>query len=182
MSSFYINLPCSGLVAAMLAFVHVPDQISKPTYMSVIRKIHKKVDLIGFALFALGPIQMLLALVYGSSTFAWNSAQVIGLFRGGGAMFIVFLAWEYYKGDVAMIPFSMVRKRTIWTSSLVFGFFIAQLFCASYYLPIHFQAVKGASPTSSGVYLLPGILGQLFSSMATGMLGEYYLSSEGVHH
>ncbi|MCJ1399411.1 hypothetical protein MMC11_002613 [Xylographa trunciseda] len=167
---FYINLPCGGLVAAMLAFVHVPDQISKPKPMAVIRTIHTKLDLLGFALFAPAAIQFLLALQYGGNTFAWNSAQVIGLFCGAGGTFVVFLAWEYYKGDAAMIPFSMVRKRTIWASSVVFGFFMAQLFSASYYLPIYFQGVKGASPLLSGVYLLPGILGQLFSSIATGML------------
>ncbi|MCJ1386881.1 hypothetical protein MMC17_010009 [Xylographa soralifera] len=167
---FYINLPCGGLVAAMLAFVHVPDQIPKPKPLLVIRAVHTKLDLIGFALFAPALIQFLLAVQYGGSTFAWNSAQVIGLFCGAGGTFIIFLAWEYYKGDAAMIPSSMVRKRTIWASSLVFGFFMAQLFCASYYLPIYFQAVKGASPAISGVYLLPGILGQLFSSIVTGML------------
>ena len=171
-SGFYINLPCGGLVAAMLAFVHVPDQISKPNPMSVIRKIHTKLDLIGFVLFAPAAIQFLLALQYGGTTLAWNSAQVIGLFCGAGVMFVVFPAWEYYKGDAAMIPFSMVRKRTIWASSLVFGFFMAQLFCASYYLPIYFQGVKGVSPTLSGVYLLPGILSQLFASITVGMLSK----------
>jgi hypothetical protein len=140
--------------------------------MSVIRTLPAKLDLIGFALFAPAAIQLLLALQYGGIKFAWNSAQIIGLFCGAGGTFIVFLAWDYYKGDAAMIPFSMARKRTVWASCLTYGFFLGQLFCVSYYLPIYFQGVKGVSPTMSGVYVLPSVLSHVFAAVASGMLGE----------
>ena len=169
---FYINLPIGAIVVVMLGFIRVPDQISKPKAMTVIRTLPSKLDLIGFALFAPAAIQLLLALQYGGIHFAWNSAQIIGLFCGAGATFIIFMAWEYYKGDAAMIPFSLVRRRTVWASCLVYGFMMAQLFCASYYLPIFFQGVKGVSPTLSGVYVLPGVLGQLFTAMSSGILGK----------
>ena len=49
---------------------------------------------------------------------------VVGPLNGGvltqHTTFIIFLAWDYYKGDAAMIPFSMLRKRTVWSSLLVF--------------------------------------------------------------
>ncbi|KAH8810877.1 putative MFS multidrug transporter [Xylogone sp. PMI_703] len=175
---FYINLPIGGLVAAMLMFIHIPDQIPKPKPVSVVRTIHSKLDLIGFAIFAPAAIQILLALQYGGVQFAWNSSEVIGLFCGSGGTFIVFLAWEYYKGDSAMIPFSIVRNRIVWASCVTYGFFMAQLYCASYYLPVYFQGVKGSSALLSGVYLLPSILGQLFSAVVSGVLvGKlgYYL-------
>jgi MFS family permease len=41
---------------------------------------------------------------------------------------------------------------------------------ANYYLPIYFQAVKGATPTMSGVYMLPSILAQLFTAVLAGRL------------
>ena len=156
----------------MIAFIRVPGQISKPKPMSVIRTLPSKLDLIGFVLFAPAAIQLLLALQYGGTRFAWNSAQIIGLFCGAGATFIIFMAWEYYRGDEAMIPFSVVRERVVWASCLVYGFMMAQLFCASYYLPIFFQGVKGVSPTLSGVYVLPGVLGQLFTAVASGFMGK----------
>lgn len=156
----------------MLTFVHIPDQIAKPKPMSVVLTIHSKLDLVGFALFAPATIQFLLALQYGGNQFAWNSSQVIGLFCGAGCTFIAFLVWEYYKGDAAMIPFSMVRQRRVWASCLVFAFLMGQLYCASFYLPVYFQGVKGATPLLSGVYLLPSILGQLLISVVIGMLGE----------
>ena len=168
---FYINLPVGGIVAVVLVFVPIPDQISKPKPISVLRTLPSNLDLIGFTIFASAAIQLLLALQYGGIKFAWNSAQVIGLFCGAGSTFIVFLAWDYYQGDKAMIPFSMARKRTVWTSCLVYGFLLGQLFCVSYYLPIYFQGVKGVSPTLSGVYVLPSILSHIFASVGSGILG-----------
>jgi Fungal trichothecene efflux pump (TRI12) len=140
--------------------------------MAVARTLPSKLDLIGFAIFAPAAIQLMLALEYGGITFPWNSAQVIGLFCGAGGTFIIFLAWNYYKGDEAMIPFSMVRKRIVWASCLTYGLFMGQLFCVSYYLPIYFQGVKGASPTLSGVYVLPGVISHVISGISSGILGK----------
>ena len=157
----------------VLFFVSVPKQTSKPKTLSVFRTLPTKLDLIGFAIFAPAAIQLLLAVQYGGNQFAWNSSTVIGLFCGAGATFIVFLAWDYYKGDAAMIPLSMLRKITVWSSCLVYGFLMSQMFTTSYYLPIYFQGVKGASPTLSGVYLLPLILSQLLCAIGSGTLGKY---------
>jgi hypothetical protein len=157
----------------MLFFVKVPEQMHKPKAIAVLRTLPTELDLIGFAIFAPAAIQLLLALQYGGNQFAWDSATVIGLFCGAGATFVVFLAWDYYKGDAAMIPFSMIRKRPVWSSCLVYGFLMSQLFTTSYYLPIYFQGVKGVSPTLSGVYLLPSILSQLFLAIGSGIPGKY---------
>ena len=154
----------------MLVFVRIPEQISKPPPMSVLRSLPSKLDLIGFAIFAPAAIQLLLALQWGGITFAWNSAQIIGLFCGAGGTFVAFLVWDQYKGDEAMIPFSMARRKTVWSSCWVYGLLMGQLFCASYYLPIYFQGVKGVSPTMSGVYLLPSILSHMFAAVSSGML------------
>ncbi len=140
---FYINLPIGGLVAVLLAFVHIPDQIHKPAPMSVIRTLPVKLDLIGFALFAPAAIQLLLAVQYGGYIFAWNSAQIVGAILRSWWHIHIFLAWEHYNGDAAMIPFSMVRKRPVWASCLTYGLFMSQLFCVSYYLPIYFQGCQG---------------------------------------
>ena len=154
----------------MLAFVRIPEQIPKPPPTLVIRSLTSKLDLIGFAIFAPASIQLLLALQYGGVKFAWNSPQIIGLFCGAGSTFIIFLAWNHYKAEEAMIPVSMVRKRTVWTSCLVYGLLMGQLFVAQYYLPIYFQGVRGASPTMSGVYLLPSILSHILAAVSSGAL------------
>lgn len=140
--------------------------------MSVLRTLPAKLDLIGFAIFAPAAIQLLLALQYGGIKFAWSSPQIIGLFCGAGGTFILFLGWDYYKGDAAMIPFSLARKRVVWASCLTYGLFLGQLVCVSYYLPIYFQGIKGVSPTMSGIYVLPSILSTVVGSIGSGMLRE----------
>ncbi|KAG4032389.1 hypothetical protein MFRU_007g02930 [Monilinia fructicola] len=175
---FYINLPIGGLLAVLLIFSHVPDPLPKPPFRTALRTLPPKLDLWGFVFFAGAALQLLLALDYGGTTFRWNSATIIGLFCGGGGTFLVFLGWEYHKGDEAMIAFSMVKQKIVWSSCLAYGLFMAQLVCVAYYLPIYFQGVKGASPTMSGVYFLPIVLSHVLFAITSGiLLGKlgYYL-------
>ncbi|KAL2871247.1 MDR family MFS transporter [Aspergillus lucknowensis] len=175
---FYINLPIGGLVAALLVFITIPDETRKPKAKTVAPTMHRELDLIGFALFAPAAIMLLLALQYGGNQFAWDSSEVIGLFVGAGATFVVFVFWERYKGDNAMIPPSIMAKRVVWASCLFFGFLMSLLYVVTYYLPIYFQAAKGVSPMMSGVYLLPTIIAQLIAAGLSGFLVQklgYYL-------
>jgi hypothetical protein len=87
--------------------------------------------------------------------------------------FILFLLWESYMGDRAMIPFALVGRRVIWSSCLNMGFLMACSMVTTYYLPIYFQAVRGASPTVSGVDLLPSIGGTIVFGIIAGALGIY---------
>jgi hypothetical protein len=50
-------------------------------------------------------------------------------------------------------------------------FLFGGLMTFSYYLPIYFQAVRGATPTLSGVYTLPVILSQMVFAILSGYLG-----------
>ncbi|KAK4246245.1 MFS general substrate transporter [Corynascus novoguineensis] len=175
---FYVNLPIGGLVVLLIAFVHVPDQLPKPPATKALHTLPSKLDLIGFAIFAPTAIQLLLALQYGGNTFAWNSAQIISLFCGAGSTFIVFLAWDNHKGDDAMIPFFMVRKKAVWASCLTDAFFLGQVYCVSYYLPIYFQGVKGVAPRLSGLYILPVVITHVIFALGSGaIVGKvgYYL-------
>jgi hypothetical protein len=157
----------------LLVFVEIPDQAKKPPITAAMHTILHKLDLIGFVLFAPAAIQLLLALEYGGNEYAWGSATVIGLFCGAGGTFALFLYWEYRQGDRAMIPLSMVAKRTVWSSCLVMLGLFGMVLCASYYLPVYFQAIKNESPMMSGVYILPSILSQLALAVTSGALSKY---------
>ena len=172
LAGFYLNLPVGGLVALMLILIHIPQQFPRPAPMSVVRTLHTSLDLVGFAIFASAFVMLLLALQWGGSTYAWSDSRVIGLFCGAGATAIVWLFWDHHKGDTALIPFSMVRQRTVWASCIVYGLFMSNLYTASYWVPVYFQGVKGASPTMSGVYILPMIIAHIFAAMASGPIGK----------
>ncbi|KUL83693.1 hypothetical protein ZTR_07474 [Talaromyces verruculosus] len=177
---FYINLPIGGLATILLLAIQIPDsnKTKKPKSLSGILGALTKLDPGGFLLFSPVAVMLLMALEWGGSQYAWNSVTIIGLFCGAGAIAIVFLAWEYHAGEEAMIPFSMVRNRVVWSSCLVIWFLFGSMMVYSYYLPIWFQAVKGASSLQSGVDLLPLILSQVVASILSGGLVRkvgYYL-------
>ena len=169
---FYINLPAGAVVAMLLVLTQIPSRHTKIEGGSTILGILKRLDPIGFIFFAPATTQGLLALEWGGTRYAWNDAVIIGLFSGAAATLAIFLAWEYSMGDEAMVPPSMIRQRIVWSSCLVMFFFFGALLNAVYYLPIYFQAVRDATPTMSGVYLLPMILAQVITAVVSGILGK----------
>jgi hypothetical protein len=60
-------------------------------------------DLVGAALMMSLIVSYMLALQYGGQTHPWKSSQVIGLLVGFVAIVAVFVAWEIYQKERAMI-------------------------------------------------------------------------------
>ncbi|KAI0514349.1 putative MFS multidrug transporter [Xylaria bambusicola] len=176
---FYINLPIGAVSILFLFFTHIPDETLKPPFsFALLRSIVPHLDLTGAALFAPATVQLLLALQWGSSDYGWSSPTVIGLFAGSGATAILFFIWEWHVGDDALIPFSLIKKRIVWTSTVQNSFLFITNAVGATYVPIYFQSVKGASPSLSGVYTLPSIISQLLTILVSGaLLGKvgYYL-------
>ncbi|OJJ48314.1 hypothetical protein ASPZODRAFT_130293 [Penicilliopsis zonata CBS 506.65] len=165
---FYINLPPGGLACLLLLLMRIPEQIEKKPVTQNFMPLLRELDLIGFALFAPACTMFLLALNWGGSTYPWKSATVIGLFCGSFVMACIFAGWQWHRGDRAMIPPIIIGNRLVAAGCLVAGFQMGALFMLSYYLPLWFQAVKGASPTMSGVRTLPSMISQAIGSVVAG--------------
>lgn len=151
--------------------IRVPDRRVKSEAQHTVISTLASLDIVGFTLFAPAASMFLLALQWGGTVYIWNSATIIGLFIGSAGTLVLFVAWEHRMGDKAMIPPAMVQKRVVWSSCLTLFFFFASLLMTSYYLPIYFQAVRNATPTLSGVYMLPAVLSQMAASIISGILG-----------
>ncbi|KAH8196984.1 hypothetical protein TruAng_008843 [Truncatella angustata] len=168
---FYINLPIGALSGLFLFFTHIPDETLKPPFsFALLRSIVPNLDLTGCALFAPATVMFLLALQWGSDDYGWSSPTVLGLFAGSGATAVLFSLWEWRVGDQALIPFHLVKRRIVWTSTIQNSFLFITNFVGANYVPIYFQAVKGVGPSLSGVYTLPSILTQLLSIVISGAL------------
>ncbi|KAG0652220.1 Efflux pump mlcE [Hyphodiscus hymeniophilus] len=167
---FYVNLPAGGVALLFIVFLHIPERRVKSTTKRTFRSTFESLDVIGFCLFAPTAIQFLLALEWGGSTYAWGSAKIIGLFFGSAGNLAVFLAWEQYRGDKAMIPLAMMKHRVVWSACLTIFFIFANMLTTTYYLAVYFQAVRGETPTISGVDVLPTILSTMFTSVGSGVL------------
>ena len=169
---FFINLPCGAICAVILFLIRIPDNTAKTALKGTKRQILLSFDLQGFLIFAPTAIMCLLAVQWGGTQYAWNSATIIGLFCGAAATLMIFLLWEARAGDRAMIPFSMLKNRVVWVSCLYMFCFYSSMMLWIYYLPIYFQSVRGISPTLSGVYMLPLIAGQMIGAMSSGILSK----------
>lgn len=130
-----------------------------------------QLDPLGFILFAPAVIMLLLALQWGGTTYPWGSSTIIGLFCGALVTFCVFLGWEYHRKEKAMLPLSLFSNRVI--SCAAFASAMAQggVYLIFYYLPTWFQVVKGLSPTSSGVHILPSVGSMAVCTSLAGALG-----------
>jgi hypothetical protein len=169
---FYINLPIGAIVGGLLVLMHVPEVRPKRPVREVLVSFFHLFDIVGFVFIAPSAIMLLLALQYGGQTFAWNSFEIIGLFIGSGMTCIAFLVWEWYRGDDAMVPLSILSKRIVWCASFTFFFISGVLYTSNYFLPIYFQGVKGNSAIVSAVHTLPSALSQAISAMLAGTLSK----------
>ncbi|KAK4185248.1 MFS multidrug transporter [Podospora australis] len=175
---FYLNLPVGAAIIVPMFFVNVVEHVEKRKQKITIGFIWHKMDLLGFALLAPAVTMLLLALHFAGNKYPWNSAPVVSLLSGAGLMFTVFFTAEYFKGDDAILPLNILKRRIMWCSCLVMMFSVATSFCTSYFLPLYFQAVQNVTPIESGTYLLPNILTQLVGGIISGLLVSklgYYL-------
>jgi hypothetical protein len=153
--------------------IRIPDPIPKLPPIAVLRTLHTKLDFIGFAGFAGATIMLLMAIQFGGNQYPWGSPTVIGLFCGSGVTFFIWLAWDWKNGDNALIPLALMSQKAVWSSCATYGLSMGSLFTTSYFLPVYFQGVLGASPLISGLQLLPNIIPQLLMAVLSGTLGTW---------
>lgn len=115
---------------------------------------------------------ILLALSWGGQRLAWGSATIIGLICGAAGTAAIFIAWQLHRQDRALLPPNIVKNRIVFYASLVAFLQGGSFLEMGYYLPIWFQSVKQASPTNSGLMLLPTMISQIIGSILAGVLGK----------
>ncbi|KAL2678885.1 hypothetical protein Neosp_009637 [[Neocosmospora] mangrovei] len=154
---FYINLPI-GVVTVLFVvlFLKPPQALSGLVKEKVPWKQQiGHFDLPGTVCFLPAIISLLLALQWGGSRYPWSNGRIIGLFIVFGVLIILFVVIQFWKQDKATVPPRILADRTVWS-------------CASFAIPIWFQAVKDASAVRSGIMNLPMILGLVVMSVVTG--------------
>lgn len=120
---------------------------------------------------------LLLGLEFGGITHPWDSATVLCLIIFGAVVVGIFFLIEWRVAPYPLMPLDLFSKRSN-LAALCTCFFHAFVFIsANYFLPLYFQAVLGATPILSGVYLLPTALSLSFLSAFTGVFikktGQY---------
>ncbi len=156
---FYVNLPL-GVAALFVLAATLP---------AASERVHHTIDYLGTVLLAAGLSAIVLAASLGGTSYAWGSSVIVGLWIGGVVALAAFLVWERHARE-PILPPRLLRNRVFAATSAV-GFVVGfALFGAVTYLPLFLQVVKGASPTGSGLQLVPLMGGLLITSIASGQV------------
>lgn len=170
---FWLNLPVSGAGFFALMFflkLHNPR--------TPMRQGLAAVDWLGAATIIGGTLMLLLGLTFGGVVYPWASAPVICLIVFGllTEVLFVFIEWKYARYPI--IPLRLFRRLPAVASFGASAFQGIVFISGSYYLPLYFQAVLGASPLNSGLYILPFTVSLAVVSMISGLLirrtGKYW--------
>jgi EmrB/QacA subfamily drug resistance transporter len=161
---FWINLPLDGLAFIILVFFLDIETPKTPLIEGL-----KAIDWVGSLLIVGATLMFLFGLQYGGETYPWGSATVVCLLVFGVLTFALFILYEWKIPKYPVMPLGLFKSRTnIATLSVVFIHGVVFI-SGSYYLPLYFQAVLGATPILSGVYLLPTALALSAGSIGTGI-------------
>lgn len=155
---FYLNIPL-GVLAIVVCY-HV---------MRLIPEQHRRhaIDWLGAAMMVAGVSSLLLALSWGGNQYAWGSPTIISLFVTGAVLAVAFVFQERRTRE-PILPMRLFRRLTFALSSSA-GFILGlAMFGAIIFIPLYLQIVKGATPTRSGLLMLPMMAGVIVTSVASG--------------
>ncbi|MFG3297636.1 MDR family MFS transporter [Micromonospora chersina] len=155
---FYINVPLA--ILAIVVCYHVMRLVP-------FQRREHKVDWVGAGLLVAGVSCLLLALSWGGNEYAWGSGVIIGLFVAGAVLGALFLVQEA-RVEEPILPLRLFRSPTFALANSA-GFVLGLvMFGSIIFIPLYLQIVKGASPTRSGLLMLPMMAGIIFTSIITG--------------
>ncbi|HEY7946065.1 MAG TPA: MDR family MFS transporter [Acidimicrobiales bacterium] len=156
---FYINIPFGVIALFVIASVlHIP-----------VKRTEHAIDYWGLTFLGAAVTTIVLLTTWGGSTFAWASFPIVAMIVGAVLLIVAFCLVEARAAE-PLIPLGLFRIAVFNVSSSV-GFVVGFImFGAIIFLPLYFQTVHGATPTSAGLQLLPMVGGMLITFILSGRL------------
>ena len=154
---FYVNMPVGGLAVAIVLFrLHLRSSHT-----------HHRIDFLGAGLLTGAVGALILVTTWGGVTYAWSSATIVGLALAGVALLVAFV-WQERRAAEPVLPLTLFRS-SVFSVASAMGFSIGMaMFGAIVFIPLYLQLVYGASPTSSGLRMLPLMAGILAAAIGSG--------------
>ncbi|WP_232676454.1 MDR family MFS transporter [Nocardioides sp. R-C-SC26] len=157
---FLVNVPV-GLVAFVV--------VSRTLRLPATRRRGVRIDWWGAAFLAITLVPLLTVAEQGRS-WGWLSGRSATAYAIGALGLLGFVLIERRLGDAALIPPRLFRIRaaavTI-AASMAVG---VAMFGGIMLLPLYLQIVHGASPTESGLLMLPMVVGMMLASITSGRM------------
>ena len=154
---FYINMPVGGAALAyIIATLHLPKH-----------KVQHKIDYLGAGVLAVGATAIVLVTTWGGSQYAWGSATIMTLIVVAVLAVAAFI-WVENRATEPILPMHVFRNRNFTLATSMSFLLGLAMFGAMTFLPLYQQTVQHASPTVSGLLLIPMMLGSTVTSLISG--------------
>ena len=160
---FWINVPLALVAAAMLVRSYHEHRTAGER--------RERIDFLGAGLLSGGTTALLLGLLEGGTTWAWDSGASIAIFVAAAVLLAAFIVVEL-RVEQPIFSLALLRRRVVAAStiaSLVIGVVVMGL---STYVPIYAQDVLGVSALVAGFALAALTLGWPISA---SQAGRFYL-------
>ncbi|GAA6035590.1 hypothetical protein JCM8097_004917 [Rhodosporidiobolus ruineniae] len=146
---FYLNLPLTGIAIVLVAlFLRV-----KAPQTTMKEKL-EQMDYANF-IFVGAATATVLGLTWGGVTYSWSSYKVLVPLILGLAGIAAFLYVEKRFVKYPTVPFDILTHRTSLLGYATTFLHSIVVLAIIYFLPVYFQATKGASAIRSGIDLFP---------------------------
>jgi EmrB/QacA subfamily drug resistance transporter len=156
---FYVNMPIGAIAVAVVAL---------KLHLHVVTHRHR-IDYVGAALLAGGVSALILVTTWGGTQYRWGSGTILALAVVGVVLLLAFV-WQERRATEPIIPLDLFQS-SIFNVASAMGFAIGMaMFGAIVFIPLYLQLVYGASPTSSGLRMIPLMAGLLVASIASGRI------------
>ncbi len=143
-------------LAYIFATLHLPRQ-----------KIQHMIDYLGAAVLAVGATAIVLVTTWGGSQYGWGSAPIMTLIAVAVAAVAAFI-WVENRAVEPILPMHVFKNRNFTLASSMSFLLGLSMFGAMTFLPLYQQTVQHASPTVSGLMLIPMMLGSTVTSLIAG--------------
>ena len=157
---FLINVPI-GLGAVALTWRLPPHKMTEPH--------HWRADPGGLVFFTLFVATTLLALEQAQHV-NMNALPVAAALLAAGIIALVLLVRHENRAPSPLIPFGLLRMPAVWRSDAMAAFHGAALVALITFLPVYLEVVRGATPSETGLLLVPLTVGIGAGSLLTGRL------------
>src|ERR687886_1032837 len=155
---FVVNLPLGAAALAGLARLLPAPATERPD---------RPLDVPGAALLAGATAGLMLTCIWGGDRYAWASAPIVALVAATVGLSAALVVRERRAAD-PIVPFAMLRARTVAIASVALFLATGALFAITVFVPVFLQTTTGASPTASGLLLVPAMLGITVSTTLSG--------------
>jgi EmrB/QacA subfamily drug resistance transporter len=157
---FLINIPVGvAALAVVLSFLHLPANHRRGV----------RIDWWG-ATFVIMSVAPLLLVAEQGREWGWGSIQSFACYIIGGVGILAFILVEQRMKDDALIPMKLFKSQTFRMATILGVFVGFAMFGGMMTIPLYMQMVLGATPTQSGLLMLPMIVGMMSASMISGQI------------